>query len=65
MTFKESRIFVLFRLITDIVRVDGFDERTIQTIVIQTHSNDVMMLLWLNEWIIINDFRFDSLEKMS
>ena len=33
----------MLRLITGIVRVDVFDERTIQTIVIQIHSNNVMM----------------------
>ena len=55
----------MVRLNTVIVRVDGFDERTIQTVVIQFHSNDVMMMLWLNEWIIINVSRFDSLEKTS
>ena len=65
MTLKDIRTWVLFRLITGIARVDGFDERTIQTVVIQIHSNDVVMLLWLNEWIIINVFRLDSLEKMS
>ena len=65
MTLKDIRTWVLLRLITSIARVDAFDERTIQTVVIQIHSNDVMMLLWLNWWIIINVLRLDSLEKMS
>ena len=45
--------------------IKNINDRAIQTVVIQIHSNDVMMLLWLNEWIIINVFRLDSLEKMS
>ena len=45
MACEESRTSGLSGLGTGIGRVDLFNERTVQTVVIHIHSNDVRLLL--------------------
>ena len=63
MTFKDSRTMVLIKLITVMVRIRSFNDRTIQAIVVQIYLND--FIVELRNELTINGARFVSPEKMS